>query len=35
MSLRRRQERWHAMMDHLRTYDINHWRRSYLEALEA
>lgn len=35
MSLRRRKERWHAMMEHLRTYDINHWRRSYLDALEG
>ena len=34
MSLRKR-ERWHAMMEHLRTYDINHWRRSYLDALEG
>ena len=35
MSLSRRKERWHAMMEHLRTYDINHWRRSYLDALEG
>jgi len=35
MSLHRRKERWHAMMEHLRTYDINHWRRSYLDALEG
>ena len=35
MSLTRRKERWHAMMEHLRTYDINHWRRSYLDALEG
>ena len=35
MSLRKRKERWHAMMEHLRTYDINHWRRSYLDALEG
>lgn len=35
MSLKRRQERWHAMMDHLRRHDINHWRRSYLDVLEG
>lgn len=34
MSLSRRKERWHAMMEHLRTYDINHWRRSYLDSTE-
>ncbi len=34
MPLRKRVERWQAMMDHLRTHDINHWRQSYLEALE-
>ena len=35
MSLKRRQERWNAMMDHLRRYDINYWRQSFLEALEG
>jgi len=34
MPLRKRVERWQAMMDHLRTHDINHWRQTYLEALE-
>ncbi|WP_102945232.1 alpha,alpha-trehalose-phosphate synthase (UDP-forming) [Stenotrophomonas sp. VV52] len=34
MPLRKRVERWQAMMEHLRTYDINHWRQSYLQALE-
>jgi trehalose 6-phosphate synthase len=35
MPLRKRIERWQAMMEHLRTYDINHWRQSYLDALES
>jgi len=35
MSLRRRIERWQAMMEHLRTYDINYWRRSFLQMLEG
>ncbi|WP_407354135.1 alpha,alpha-trehalose-phosphate synthase (UDP-forming) [Luteimonas sp. R10] len=35
MSLDKRKERWHAMMEHLRRHDIGHWRRSYLQALEA
>ncbi len=28
-------ERWQAMMEHLREYDINRWRRDYLQALEG
>ena len=35
MPLKRRQERWNAMMEHLRRHDINHWRQSFLQALEA
>ncbi|WP_149195524.1 alpha,alpha-trehalose-phosphate synthase (UDP-forming) [Luteimonas suaedae] len=35
MSLDKRKERWHAMMEHLRKHDIGYWRRSYLEALET
>ncbi|MDV3467812.1 alpha,alpha-trehalose-phosphate synthase (UDP-forming) [Stenotrophomonas sp. C3(2023)] len=35
MSLKRRQERWHAMMEHLHRFDINHWRRSFLGTLES
>jgi len=35
MPLKKRVERWQAMMDHLRTYDINHWRQTYLQALEG
>jgi trehalose 6-phosphate synthase len=35
MPLKKRVERWQAMMEHLRTYDINHWRRTYLQALEG
>jgi len=35
MPLRKRTERWQAMMEHLRTYDINHWRQTYLQALEG
>jgi len=31
----KRVERWQAMMEHLRHNDINHWRQTYLEALEA
>ncbi|MDG2525803.1 alpha,alpha-trehalose-phosphate synthase (UDP-forming) [Stenotrophomonas sp. HITSZ_GD] len=31
----KRIERWHAMMEHLRHNDINHWRQRYLEALDA
>lgn len=33
MPLVSRIERWHAMMDHLRKNNINHWRQRYLEAL--
>jgi trehalose 6-phosphate synthase len=28
-------ERWQAMMEHLREFDINRWRRDYLLALES
>lgn len=35
MARTRRVERWQAMMEHLRRHDINHWRHSYLRALEA
>ena len=35
MPLAERRERWNAMMEHLRTHDINAWRRRYLEALSA
>lgn len=35
MARTRRVERWQAMMEHLRHHDINHWRHSYLRALEA
>lgn len=35
MPLKRRQERWNAMMDHLRRHDINYWRQSFLQALEG
>ena len=28
-------ERWQAMMEHLREYDINRWRRDYLQVLEG
>jgi len=35
MPLRKRVERWQAMMEHLRAHDINHWRQSYLQALES
>lgn len=35
MPLGERRERWRSMMEHLRTHDINHWRRSYLDALAA
>jgi trehalose 6-phosphate synthase len=28
-------ERWQAMMEHLREFDINRWRRDYLQALES
>jgi len=31
----KRIERWRAMMDHLERHDINAWRQSYLQALEA
>jgi trehalose 6-phosphate synthase len=31
----KRLERWHAMMDKLRHDDINRWRASYLQALDA
>jgi trehalose 6-phosphate synthase len=31
----KRIERWHAMMDKLKRNDINAWRKSYLQALEA
>ena len=33
MPLATRVERWHAMMDHLRKNNINHWRQRYLQAL--
>ena len=35
MPLAERRDRWEAMMEHLRVHDINHWRRSYLQALAA
>ena len=35
MPRERRLERWHAMMDHLRTHDIAAWRRDFLAALDA
>ncbi len=35
MPLRKRVERWQAMMEHLRAHDINHWRQTYLQALEG
>ena len=35
MPVGERRERWRSMMEHLRKYDINHWRRSFLEALAA
>ena len=35
MPLNQRRERWHSMMEHLRRYDISHWRRSFLQALRA
>lgn len=28
-------ERWRAMFEHLSTYDINRWRRDYLQVLEG
>ncbi len=34
MPLRKRKERWEAMMEHLRGNDINRWRQRYLEQLE-
>lgn len=34
MARDKRVERWQAMMDHLRTHDINAWRRDYLQALD-
>jgi trehalose 6-phosphate synthase len=34
MPLRKRRERWEAMMEHLRANDINAWRQRYLERLE-
>lgn len=35
MARPKRQERWQAMMEHLRRYDIVDWRRSYLQALQS
>jgi trehalose 6-phosphate synthase len=35
MPLAERIERWQLMMQHLREYDINRWRRDYLQALET
>ncbi|WP_305805733.1 alpha,alpha-trehalose-phosphate synthase (UDP-forming) [Stenotrophomonas sp. YIM B06876] len=34
MPLAERIERWQTMMEQLRSHDINHWRRTYLAALE-